>query len=217
MVLNNIPFFSSPLYGGYGVTEIMLFSITTIYGCQRKLLHLLYLLQKSFIESSICKVFPTHLHLSCLGIHRLRDPSPLIVMHVICPPMILWVLVVSYEIGKELGKKVALGELFAIWRGLILAWDMGFRDVCCETDCHEAFILLKNDTSAANNDVTELTRRSHALWKRSWRVELALIQRTANHVADALAKYAVVQNVDQVEWLIPNDDLKELLKHDFLD
>ncbi|MED6163046.1 hypothetical protein PIB30_076256, partial [Stylosanthes scabra] len=109
------------------------------------------------------------------------------------------------------------GALFAIWRGLILAWDMGFRDVCCETDYHEAFILLKNDTSAANNDVTELTRRIHALMKRSWRVELALIQRTANRVADALAKYAVVQNVDQVEWLIPNDDVKELLKHDFLD
>ncbi|MED6224309.1 hypothetical protein PIB30_082748 [Stylosanthes scabra] len=103
-------------------------------------------------------------------------------MHVICPPIILWVLVVSYEIGKELGKKVAL-----------------------------------NDTSAANNDVTELTRMIHALMKRSWRVEFALIQRTANHVADTLAKYAVVQNVDQVKWLIPNDDLKELLKHDFLD
>ncbi|MED6164063.1 hypothetical protein PIB30_086146 [Stylosanthes scabra] len=216
MVLNNIPFFSSSLYGEYGVTEIMLFSKTTIYGCQRKLLHLLYLLQKSFIESFICKVFLTYLHLSCLGVHLLRDPSPLIVMHVICPPMILWVLAVSYEIGKELGKKVALGELFAIWRGLILAWDMGFRDVCCETDCHEAFILLKNDTFAVNNNVTELTRRIYDLMKRSWRVELALIQRTANHVADALAKYAVVQNVDQVEWLIPNDDVKELLKHDFL-
>ncbi|MED6123487.1 hypothetical protein PIB30_049567 [Stylosanthes scabra] len=100
-------------------------------------------------------------------------------MHVICPPIILWVLAVSYEIGKELGKK--------------------------------------NDTSAANNDVTELTRRIHALMKRSWRVELALIQRIANHVADALAKYAVVQNVDQVQWLIPNDDVNELLKHDFLD
>ncbi|MED6200842.1 hypothetical protein PIB30_089228 [Stylosanthes scabra] len=160
----------------------MLFSKTTIYGCQRKLLHLFYLFQKSFIESFICKVFPTHLHLSCLGVRLLRDPSPLIVMHVICPPMILWVLAVSYEIGKEPGKQVAL-----------------------------------HDTSAANNDVTELITRIHAQMKRSWRVEFALIQRTANHVADALAKYAVVHNVDQVEWLIPNDDMKELLKHDFLD
>ncbi|MED6177370.1 hypothetical protein PIB30_097508 [Stylosanthes scabra] len=100
-------------------------------------------------------------------------------MHVICPPMILWVLAVSYEIGKEPGKQ--------------------------------------HDTSAANNDVTELITRIHAQMKRSWRVEFALIQRTANHVADALAKYAVGQNVDQVEWLIPNDDVKELLKHDFLD
>ncbi|MED6225929.1 hypothetical protein PIB30_098310 [Stylosanthes scabra] len=99
------------------------------------------------------------------------------------------------------------------WKG---TWKKGCADVCCETDCHEAFILLKNDTSAANNDVTELTRRIHALMKRSWRVELALIQRTANHVADALAKYAVVQNIDQVEWLIPNNNVKELLKYDFL-
>ncbi|MED6225293.1 hypothetical protein PIB30_092356, partial [Stylosanthes scabra] len=109
------------------------------------------------------------------------------------------------------------GGLFAIWRGLILAWDLDFRDIWCETDCHETFILLKNDTTAANNDVTELTTRIHALIKRSWRVELSLIQQTANHVADALAKYAVLQSVDQVEWLIPNDDVKELLKHDYLD
>ncbi|MED6215603.1 hypothetical protein PIB30_115342, partial [Stylosanthes scabra] len=31
------------------------------------------------------------------------------------------------------------GELFAIYKGLLLAWEAGFKQVDCETDCHEAY------------------------------------------------------------------------------
>ncbi|MED6116576.1 hypothetical protein PIB30_101522, partial [Stylosanthes scabra] len=51
----------------------------------------------------------------------------------------------------------------------------------------------------------------HELMRRSWRVEIFLIQRSANVIADALAKYAVLNGIDQVEWLIPREDIKLLL------
>ncbi|MED6141227.1 hypothetical protein PIB30_101154 [Stylosanthes scabra] len=36
------------------------------------------------------------------------------------------------------------GELFAIYKGLLLAWEAGFKEVYCETDCHEAYVPLKD-------------------------------------------------------------------------
>ncbi|MED6176913.1 hypothetical protein PIB30_092902 [Stylosanthes scabra] len=36
------------------------------------------------------------------------------------------------------------GELFAIYKGLLMAWEAGFKEVYCETDCHEAYVLLKD-------------------------------------------------------------------------
>ncbi|MED6200912.1 hypothetical protein PIB30_089955, partial [Stylosanthes scabra] len=73
------------------------------------------------------------------------------------------------------------------------------------------------DTSAAHNGVTDMISRIQDLMRRDWRVELFLIQRSANSVADTLAKYAVVHEIDQLEWIVPNDDMKELLKHDITD
>ncbi|XP_016164363.1 uncharacterized protein LOC107606867 [Arachis ipaensis] len=37
---------------------------------------------------------------------------------------------------------VLFAELYAIWRGLFLTWDSGFREVICETDCLEALFLV---------------------------------------------------------------------------
>ncbi|MED6136740.1 hypothetical protein PIB30_058635, partial [Stylosanthes scabra] len=50
--------------------------------------------------------------------------------------------------------------------------------------------------------------------KRQRRVQIVLIQRTANRVADALAKFAVCNGIHHVDWLQPSDDLKVLLQHD---
>ncbi|MED6226437.1 hypothetical protein PIB30_103725, partial [Stylosanthes scabra] len=36
------------------------------------------------------------------------------------------------------------GELFAIYKGLLLTWEAGFKEIYCETDCHEAYVLLKD-------------------------------------------------------------------------
>ena len=38
---------------------------------------------------------------------------------------------------------IVMVELWAMHRGLELAWEHGFRDIICETDCLEAFDLVQ--------------------------------------------------------------------------
>ncbi|MED6118442.1 hypothetical protein PIB30_002695 [Stylosanthes scabra] len=94
--------------------------------------------------------------------------------------------------------------LMIVWASVVLfeiGMVLGKRDV-------------QADTSAARNDIIDLINRIHELIKRSWRVEFSLIQRTANAVADALARYAILNGVVQVELLTPSDDFKMLLQRD---
>ncbi|XP_016206120.1 uncharacterized protein LOC107646451 [Arachis ipaensis] len=44
--------------------------------------------------------------------------------------------------GKVEVCSVLFAELYAIWRGLLLAWESGFREVICETDCLESLFLV---------------------------------------------------------------------------
>ncbi|MED6138414.1 hypothetical protein PIB30_074034 [Stylosanthes scabra] len=82
---------------------------------------------------------------------------------------------------------MGFGCVIRDWKG---DWKKGCAGSIPPSGILQAFILLNADTFAANNE------------------------RFANSVADALAKYAVVHGVYQVEWLIPRDDIKELLKRD---
>ncbi|MED6116121.1 hypothetical protein PIB30_097123 [Stylosanthes scabra] len=48
---------------------------------------------------------------------------------------------------------VLRSELFAIWRGLVLAWDCSFRKIICETDCLEAYLdCIKAEIPSNNPD-----------------------------------------------------------------
>ena len=47
-------------------------------------------------------------------------------------------------LGTIESRSILQGELFAIWRGFLLAWDSGQRDIICETDCVEAFTIVNN-------------------------------------------------------------------------
>ncbi|XP_016178564.1 uncharacterized protein LOC107621028 [Arachis ipaensis] len=44
--------------------------------------------------------------------------------------------------GKVEVCSVFFAELYAIWRGLLLAWESGFHEVICETNCLEALFLV---------------------------------------------------------------------------
>ncbi|MED6105976.1 hypothetical protein PIB30_000765 [Stylosanthes scabra] len=92
---------------------------------------------------------------------------------------------------------VLRAELFAIWRGLILTWDCGCRDVMCEIDSLDAFLAAQ---PAADADLIE---KIHEVLARKWNAQVVLIQRTANIAADFLAKHAVERNIEHMELLQP--------------
>ncbi|XP_015970565.1 uncharacterized protein LOC107494049 [Arachis duranensis] len=47
-------------------------------------------------------------------------------------------------------------ELYAIWRGLCLAWDCGDNEIICETDCLEAYLLIIKDFAGMPRDYNDL-------------------------------------------------------------
>ncbi|XP_057746710.1 uncharacterized protein LOC130965976 [Arachis stenosperma] len=101
-------------------------------------------------------------------------------------------------------------------RGLILAWEVGFREVTCETDCLDAFILVNDRNNQVPSSDNDLVTKIKEVLRWNWRVEVNLIQRDANQVADALAKYAASNYIQQLEWNEPWEDLKVLLQRDYV-
>ncbi|MED6212760.1 hypothetical protein PIB30_086631, partial [Stylosanthes scabra] len=49
-------------------------------------------------------------------------------------------------------------------------------------------------------------------WK--WNAEIILIQRTANRVADMLARQAVRDHLDYTEWLLPHISILSVIQDD---
>ncbi|XP_054782099.1 uncharacterized protein LOC129289366 [Prosopis cineraria] len=77
-------------------------------------------------------------------------------------------------------------EAWAIWKGLQLAWDMGFKKVILESDAKAVIDDLK-DISRNNKD-SLLILQIRSMLSFDWEVQVTHISRTQNCVADALAK-----------------------------
>ncbi|MED6121691.1 hypothetical protein PIB30_032570 [Stylosanthes scabra] len=109
---------------------------------------------------------------------------------------------------------VLRAELFAIWRGLLLAWECGFKDVIRETDCLDAFLatrMMDPSKCDANRDL--LSKIFEVIyWK--WNAEIILIQRTANRVADMLARQAVTDQMTYTEWFLPPNPVLSVIQDD---
>ncbi|MED6144460.1 hypothetical protein PIB30_015887 [Stylosanthes scabra] len=109
---------------------------------------------------------------------------------------------------------VLQGEFFAIYKGLLLAWEARFKGVDYETDCHEAYMLLKDSNIPFCGHESVLISRIQNILQWPWIVELNLIQRTANRVADAMAKHTTIYGVHYAEWLLSRNDLRDIINLD---
>ncbi|MED6181340.1 hypothetical protein PIB30_018486 [Stylosanthes scabra] len=105
-------------------------------------------------------------------------------------------------------------ELFALWREMLLAWENGYKEVVCETDNIEVFMISQRfqDSEAVLNK--DLIAKIRELLQRSWWIEICLIQRIANRVADAMAKTAANHLLPHAEWLHLWSDLVSILQQD---
>ncbi|KAL4321932.1 hypothetical protein AHAS_Ahas14G0159900 [Arachis hypogaea] len=83
-------------------------------------------------------------------------------------------------------------ELHAIWRGLVMAWDCECKEVICETDNLDAFLLVSRGTTSMIRNDSGMLDKIKEMLQRNWTATLVLIQRTANKAADLMAKTAVL-------------------------
>ncbi|MED6176622.1 hypothetical protein PIB30_089990 [Stylosanthes scabra] len=116
--------------------------------------------------------------------------------------------------GCSLGMQssnVLLCELFAIWKGLILAWECGCKVVVYETDCLEAYLLINQRNNFVQEAYRDILMRIKETLLRSWVASVMLIQRTANGAADLMAKEAARHQNRYMEWLEPWDSLSSVI------
>ncbi|XP_057740564.1 uncharacterized protein LOC130957737 [Arachis stenosperma] len=74
--------------------------------------------------------------------------------------------------GKFEVCSVLFAELYAIWRGLLLAWESEFREVICETDCLEALFLVNQRMLSKDIPEWDLAKHIQEVMNWNWRVSI---------------------------------------------
>ncbi|MED6179515.1 hypothetical protein PIB30_117677 [Stylosanthes scabra] len=110
-------------------------------------------------------------------------------------------------------------ELCALRMGLVLAWDQGHRNVCCETGCVRAHCLFQCSDSddgvvMRSAEVDLLVKEIRRLLRRPWNVQLSHVFRSANTAAGYLAKLASKSAMDLQVWSSPPPGMEALLHSD---
>ena len=108
---------------------------------------------------------------------------------------------------------ILYAKLMGIKTGLMVAWQLNFRDVILETDSMEACRLV-NSTGHNFHIYGVILVDIHALMARQWHVEILHILCEGNHYADAMAKRGANQEEPLRNWHLPPDGLIELLATD---
>ncbi|XP_020959237.1 uncharacterized protein LOC110263052 [Arachis ipaensis] len=110
-------------------------------------------------------------------------------------------------------------ELGALRMGLVLAWDQGHRNLCCETGCVRARCLFQCSESddgmvMRSGEVDLLVKEIRRLLRRPWNVQLRHVFRSANMAAGYLAKLASKSANDLQVWSSPPPGIETLLQGD---
>ncbi|XP_028786509.1 uncharacterized protein LOC114742412 [Neltuma alba] len=105
-------------------------------------------------------------------------------------------------------------ELWALVCGLKMTWDFGFRKVIVETDASEVIRLLYH-SSDKDHHLLQLISEARSMVDRSWEVDLGLIPRSTNEVADHLAKKALRTAPGLHLFSFMTEELRELVMKDY--
>ncbi|KAL8170236.1 hypothetical protein V2J09_022040 [Rumex salicifolius] len=84
---------------------------------------------------------------------------------------------------------VVAAELWGLYHGLELAWDLGYRKVVLESDSAVAIGMLTRQISD-HHPLASLARSCQSFFSRDWIIRSRHIYREANRVADHLASIA---------------------------
>ncbi|GLT78653.1 hypothetical protein SLA2020_501810 [Shorea laevis] len=117
---------------------------------------------------------------------------------------------------QQLGMGIAIrAELYALWKGLQLAWEKGYKKVIIETDSLLAKQKLEQHGGVANS-LSMLCRGCTELLNRNWDCKLRHVFREANSCADVMASsfYHLEPRLHFFEE--PPDEVKTTLREDLL-
>jgi ribonuclease HI len=93
-------------------------------------------------------------------------------------------------------------ELMAIYKGLLLAWELNIKDLWCYSDSKIAIKLI-TDTVDEWHHYAALVTNIKAMLRRDWRVVLLHTLREGNSCADFLAKHGANSNDNYVSLANP--------------
>ncbi|RYR09186.1 uncharacterized protein LOC107640638 [Arachis ipaensis] len=116
---------------------------------------------------------------------------------------------------KVLGASILKVEIWAIWRGFLMARELELRLLIYETYSIEAFSLVNNWRVLDEPQEKEHPQRIFQLKQNmTSEVRFILIQRESNSIADWMAKYGAHGNMDAVDKIVPPTSLQHLLQED---
>ena len=109
-------------------------------------------------------------------------------------------------------------ELWAIYEGLLLTWDKGFRKVVLESDSRVAVGFITGDNVRVDKNYNLIMQIKNMV-SREWEVEILHVYREANCVADWLANFGLTRELlDRGADIItdPPSGLYTLLYYDLI-
>jgi ribonuclease HI len=107
-----------------------------------------------------------------------------------------------------------LAELSAIWKGLQIAWDLGYRSIIMESDSRTALDLIVDTNQNDFHPYANLLSLIRKLYSLPWVVSFNHTLREGNECADWFAKFGA-KNVDSLKtWMSPPPQLSLTLLAD---
>ncbi|KAK8997445.1 hypothetical protein V6N11_020923 [Hibiscus sabdariffa] len=120
-----------------------------------------------------------------------------------------WIIGYGHGIGIA---DVFTSELWAIYDGLLLTWQLGFKYIQVQSDCSKAISKLSDAKSL--NGYSVLLRNILSLCQRNWAIKFLWIPRATNQVADKLLKQIPLRHFDMIRLDAPPDYLQSQLEQD---
>jgi hypothetical protein len=108
---------------------------------------------------------------------------------------------------------ILFAEIMAIWHGLKLCWESGYRKVLCCSDTLLAVNLIKQGVATHHRFANEVHSIRQML-DNDWEVVISHTLREGNACADVLAKMGAISNSPMVKISAPPSNLLRHLMED---
>ena len=110
---------------------------------------------------------------------------------------------------------ITRAEIYAIYYGLLFAWERNFRRVIIESDSLHAVTKINGDLNSSDL-LFQVIYACKELLSRGWDCKLVHTYRETNMCADFLASWAFQGNFDITQLNDPPDGLCQILEKDMI-